>query len=380
MNNLTETQTEPVKLLGLYCTKVVLDPDISKALNEEAIKNMKSQVPDRIWSSLEENLSKQDMTAGHVVNYVKEYLSSNNDPRFFFFKEDATSVHWEESQGVWYIQVYHWEFPTPIFDAEFQKLIKRVRQGKGKIPIPEPDENSFPSLEDLKIEIVNDILHRSSATASAAEESATVEEGDKVLIRIDEQNGNPYELEFFMDSSYSGNHQIYDAILGSSKNQKIRLGIVTQDYEPKILEIEILEIKSIIDEIEEWGDVTEEITSSLGFKDENSFNEYVEKIAKNSIDEHRLMTLIDGIDIIFDHFANLPEIPMQITMDMLEHYPNLVDEKGVRNYFINRGFAEVFLDFKERDPSIVDMFVKSWALKRITFKDTKDPNLWNLIE
>lgn len=376
--NHSDVETESVKVLPLYCSKIVLDSDVSKALNAEAFKNIQDQVPEQLWESIKKNMSPAEAAPEHVVEYVKKYLSTGKDSRFFVFKDEGISLHWEESESRWYIRIFHWEMPRPIFDAEFQKLVKLAKQSKAKIPIPEPDEDEFTSVEDKKIEIINDLISRHSIFSPI--EDTIIGEGDQVILRIDEQDGNPYEKTFFIDSSFVESYQLYNSLIGCSKGDKKRIGIVTQNYEPKIIEFEVLEVKSIIEEIEDLDEVSEDLVKALGFEGEKAFDKHIEQVATTGLNEDRLMALINGLDIVFDHYCVLPDLPLQLVMDMLEKYPYLSNLEGVKSYFINKGFAEAFLGFEEEDPSIVNMFVKSWALKRITFKSTRDPSLWNLID
>jgi len=377
MENHTEIQTEPVKTLGLHRTKVLLDEDISKALNAEAFKSVTDQLPNKLQQAVLGSVGPESYAPERVVEYVKEYLTKSGDRRYYLFKDDEISLHWEPTESRWYVQIYHWEFPTPIFDAEFQKLLKNAKSGKVKIPIPEPDESQFDSIEDRKLEIVNDLLSRNKVRYEVTplnDEEPTVEEGDKITVVINED-----ENTFIMDSTFSESFQFYNALLGAKLGEDNKVGIVSTDYEPRLINFKVTKILRPIEEVEDVGDVTPEIVEGLGYESLEKFQKYISDTASAGLDEDRLLALFDGIDSVFSHFSDLPDLPVQLVLIMLSRYPYLDDADGVKNYFINKGIAEAFLSFEEDDPSIINMFVKAWALKRITFKDVKDPSLWNLI-
>lgn len=383
MENHTEVQTTPVRTLGLYCTKIVLDEDISKALNAEAIKTVTEQLPDKLKDAVVESVTPVDYATERVVEYVKEYLSKSGDRRYYLFKDDEISVHWEDSEGRWYVMVYHWEFPTPIFDAEFQKLIKSAKAGKAKIPIPEPEDDSFDSIEDRKLEIINDLVARKHVFVKVPHSDLNppcVEEGDKVEVEINDQSNPEYTKTFVMDSTFNESYQFYNALLGSTLNEECKVGIVDTNYEPRLLTFKVVNIWRSLAEVEVLEDVTPDIVESLGYDSLEQFESSITATASAGLDEDRLMALLDGIDTVFSHFSDLPDLPIQLVLVVLSQYPYLDDSDGVRNYFINKAIAEAFLSFEEDDPSIINMFVKAWALKRITFKDVKDPSLWNLID
>lgn len=383
MENHTEVQTEPVRTLGLHCTQIVLDEDISKALNAEAMKMVTEQLPGKLKEAVLGSVGPEAYAPEKVVEYVKEYLTKSSDRRYYLFKDDDISVHWEDSESRWYVKLYHWELPTPIFDAEFQKLLKSAKAGKAKIPIPEPEEDSFDSIDVKKLEIANDLLSRSKTFVKMPDsdfDPPSVEEGDKIKVEIDDQSNPKYTKTFVMDSTFNESHQLYNALLGAVLNEESKVGIVDTNYEPRLLTFKVVLISRPLEEVEDLEEITTEVVQGLGYDSLEEFHKNISVTASAGLDEDRLIALINGVDSVFSHFSDLPDLPVQLILVVLSRYPYLDDAEGVKNYFINKGIAEAFLSFEEDDPSIVNMFVKAWALKRITFKDVRDPSLWNLID
>lgn len=383
MENHTEVETEPVRTLGLHCTKIVLDEDVSRALNAEALKLVTDQLPDKLQQAVLGSVGPESYAPERVVEYVKSYLAKSGDRRYYLFKDDEISVHWEATENRWYVRIYHWEFPTPIFDADFQKLLKSAKAGKAKIPIPEPDEDSFDSIEDKKLEIVNDLISRKRLfveVPSPEEDPATVEEGDEIEVLINDETNPEYTKKFIMDSTFDDSYQLYNALLGSSIDEECKVGIISTNYEPRLINFKVTKISRPLEEVEDLHFVTPEIVKGLGYESLEEFQQKISDTASAGLDEDRLLALLNGLDTVFSHYADLPDLPVQLILIVLSQYPYLDDAEGVKNYFINKGIAEAFLSFEEDDPSIVNMFVKAWALKRITFKDVRDPSLWNLVD
>lgn len=334
-----------------------------------------------LQDSLEESLINNDVDFYEKIYLkIQEYLEKSEDLNIFVIKDDKIYLQEVAEDDSWYIRFYHWAYPVCFFNPFLQKQLKLARSNSGKIYIPDiTDESSIEPLDSRRLSILDSLLNRSLVFVEAKEDEI-VSDGDRVLLLYEEDNNDNQEITVYMDNSFDKSYQLYTEILGCQKGDSHTVGFVDADYQSHICHFTIKNIYKPIFEMEDYNDITDEISLQLGFKDSEELNQYIEELARSGYDEDRLLAIIDGINFIFAHFSDVPNLPHDVVYHFLRKYKSLKSEEDVYRYLINKQIAETFLSFEEDDPSIVNMFVYSWVLKRISFKNIKDPSLWGIEE